>query len=88
MSMQDDVDSRFLLATAFLSHIPMSFVCLIFNMVVLKSYGFICIFSRFIEKWVAKGKVAKLRTKAAVGHLNFYQQCKHCEKVPFTRHSF
>ncbi|KAJ9673996.1 hypothetical protein PVL29_023509 [Vitis rotundifolia] len=36
--------------------------------------------SSFVENWVANGKVAKLRTKAAAGHLSFYQQCKHCEK--------
>ncbi|XP_034675962.1 beta carbonic anhydrase 5, chloroplastic-like isoform X1 [Vitis riparia] len=36
--------------------------------------------SSFVENWVANGKVAKLRTKAAAGHLGFYQQCKHCEK--------
>lgn len=36
--------------------------------------------SSFVENWVANGKVAKLRTKAAAGHLGFYQQCKYCEK--------
>ncbi|RVW56087.1 Beta carbonic anhydrase 5, chloroplastic [Vitis vinifera] len=38
---------------------------------------FISIFSSFVENWVANGKVAKLRTKAAAGHLGFYQQCKY-----------
>ncbi|XP_010664389.1 beta carbonic anhydrase 3 isoform X4 [Vitis vinifera] len=37
--------------------------------------------SSFVENWVANGKVAKLRTKAAAGHLGFYQQCKYCEKM-------
>ncbi|KAK7301110.1 hypothetical protein RJT34_11971 [Clitoria ternatea] len=34
----------------------------------------------FIKKWVANGKVAKLRTKAATSHLSFDQQCRFCEK--------
>lgn len=31
MRMRDDVNSRFCLATSFLSHIPMTCACLIFN---------------------------------------------------------
>ncbi|RDX93956.1 Beta carbonic anhydrase 5, chloroplastic, partial [Mucuna pruriens] len=34
----------------------------------------------FINKWVANGKLAKLRTKAATAHLSFDQQCRFCEK--------
>ena len=34
----------------------------------------------FIHKWVANGKLAKQRTKAATAHLSFDQQCKFCEK--------
>lgn len=34
----------------------------------------------FIHKWVANGKLAKLRTKAATAHLSFDQQCRFCEK--------
>ncbi|KAL5102529.1 hypothetical protein RYX36_006856 [Vicia faba] len=34
----------------------------------------------FIHNWVANGKVAKLKTKAATSHLSFDQQCKFCEK--------
>lgn len=33
-----------------------------------------------IHKWVANGKLAKLRTKAATAHLSFDQQCRFCEK--------
>ncbi|RZB69611.1 Beta carbonic anhydrase 6, mitochondrial isoform B [Glycine soja] len=35
----------------------------------------------FTHKWVANGKLAKQRTKAATAHLSFDQQCKFCEKV-------
>ncbi|KAL2317634.1 hypothetical protein Fmac_031510 [Flemingia macrophylla] len=34
----------------------------------------------FVHKWVANGKLAKLRTKDATGHLSFDQQCRFCEK--------
>ncbi|KAH1095122.1 hypothetical protein AAZX31_14G167500 [Glycine max] len=34
----------------------------------------------FTHKWVANGKLAKQRTKAATAHLSFDQQCKFCEK--------
>ncbi|KAK7385387.1 hypothetical protein VNO78_31104 [Psophocarpus tetragonolobus] len=34
----------------------------------------------FIHKWVANGKLAKQRTKAATAHLSFGQQCRFCEK--------
>ncbi|KAK4740883.1 hypothetical protein SAY87_024471 [Trapa incisa] len=34
----------------------------------------------YIDKWVTKGQAAKLRTKSSAAHLDFYQQCKHCEK--------
>ncbi|CAJ1971677.1 unnamed protein product [Sphenostylis stenocarpa] len=34
----------------------------------------------FIHKWVASGKLAKLKTKAVTAHLSFDQQCKFCEK--------
>ncbi|XP_023537826.1 beta carbonic anhydrase 5, chloroplastic-like isoform X2 [Cucurbita pepo subsp. pepo] len=36
--------------------------------------------SSFVHKWMVNAKVAKLRAKAAAAHLNFDQQCKHCEK--------
>ncbi|XP_057442459.1 beta carbonic anhydrase 5, chloroplastic-like [Lotus japonicus] len=34
----------------------------------------------FIFKWLANGKVAKLKTNAATAHLTFDQQCRFCEK--------
>lgn len=34
----------------------------------------------YIHNWVASGKVAKLKTKAATSHLCFDQQCRFCEK--------
>ncbi|KAJ7965807.1 Carbonic anhydrase [Quillaja saponaria] len=34
----------------------------------------------FVNKWVVNGEEAKLRTKAAVAHLSFGQQCSFCEK--------
>ncbi|WCJ24731.1 Carbonic anhydrase [Euphorbia peplus] len=37
--------------------------------------------SSFIDKWVGKAEVARLRTEAEASHLSFDQQCKHCEKV-------
>ncbi|KAL9680728.1 hypothetical protein QQ045_012507 [Rhodiola kirilowii] len=36
--------------------------------------------SNFTEKWVATGKVAKIRSVSAASHLPFDRQCKHCEK--------
>ncbi|XP_015885978.3 beta carbonic anhydrase 5, chloroplastic isoform X1 [Ziziphus jujuba] len=36
--------------------------------------------SSFIHSWIIKAKTAKLRAKAAVPHLNFEQQCRHCER--------
>ncbi|KAM7255837.1 hypothetical protein ACFE04_011578 [Oxalis oulophora] len=36
--------------------------------------------SSFAEKWVEKGKIAKLRTKADAAHLSFDKQCQYCEK--------
>lgn len=38
-----------------------------------------------VQKWVVNGKLAKLRTKADAGHLNFDQQCRHCEKESINR---
>ncbi|WVY89613.1 hypothetical protein V8G54_035127 [Vigna mungo] len=34
----------------------------------------------FIQKWVATGELAKLKTTAATAHLSFDQQCRFCEK--------
>lgn len=34
----------------------------------------------YIHNWVANGKVAKSKTKAATSHLCFDQQCRFCEK--------
>ncbi|KMZ73424.1 carbonic anhydrase, chloroplastic [Zostera marina] len=34
----------------------------------------------FTKNWVSIAKSARLSTKAAAGHLNFEQQCRHCEK--------
>ncbi|XP_057974931.1 beta carbonic anhydrase 5, chloroplastic-like isoform X2 [Malania oleifera] len=41
--------------------------------------------SSFMKNWIANGKVAMLRTKAAVAHLSFDQQCRHCEKESINR---
>jgi carbonic anhydrase len=36
--------------------------------------------SSFADKWVEKGKIAKLTTKTNAAHLSFDQQCRYCEK--------
>ncbi|CAN0877248.1 Beta carbonic anhydrase 5, chloroplastic [Linum grandiflorum] len=36
--------------------------------------------SSFTGKWVVNAKAAKLKVESDAGHLNFEQQCQHCEK--------
>ncbi|XP_030542680.1 beta carbonic anhydrase 5, chloroplastic isoform X2 [Rhodamnia argentea] len=39
----------------------------------------------YVERWVINGKAAKQRIEATAPHLNFDQQCTHCEKESVTQ---
>lgn len=79
MSMDDNAtDSRF----HFLELLSILHICFFWFVIVFRSViDNLFFYSSFVHKWVVNAKDAKLRTKAAAAHLNFDQQCKHCEKV-------
>ena len=82
MSMQDEVNSRFVLYSTIL------FICLLVQCLNCAYLSQLYIFvlmhcSSFIRSWVVVGKNARLSTKAVASNLSFDQQCRHCEKVSF-----